>query len=58
VEAALAIVWPLSALVTLRGELALARPMRVPRFVVGDEMELHRTRGVLVRPGAALGLRF
>jgi hypothetical protein len=58
VEAALALIWPLSDRVTLRGEVALARPVRVPRFVLGDEIELHRTAGVLVRPGVALGVRF
>lgn len=58
-EAALAIIWPLTAQLTLRAEVALARPVRVPRFVVGgDESELHLTDGVLVRPGAALGVHF
>jgi hypothetical protein len=57
-EAALAAEWRVSPRVILRGELGLARPMRVPRFVIGRETPLHRTDGWLVRPGIAVGMLF
>ena len=57
-EAAIAAEWTVSPRVMLRGELGLARPIRVPRFVIGDETPLHRTNGWLVRPGIAVGMRF
>lgn len=56
-EGAMAAVWAITARVTLRAELALARPLRAPRFVVGAN-ELHRADDVLVRAGLALGAHF
>jgi hypothetical protein len=57
-EAAVAAEWRLSPRVILRGELGLARPVRVPRFVIGQETPLHRTESWLVRPGIAVGMLF
>jgi hypothetical protein len=57
-EAAIAADWTVSPRVMLRGELGLARPIRVPRFVIGNETPIHRTDGWLVRPGIAIGMRF
>jgi hypothetical protein len=57
-EAAIAAEWTVSPRVMLRGELGLARPIRVPRFVIGNETPIHRTDGWLVRPGIAAGMLF
>jgi hypothetical protein len=55
-EGAVAAVWPITARMAVRGELALARPLRAPSFLV--DSEVHRTDGVLVRAGLAVGARF
>jgi hypothetical protein len=57
-EGALAAVWPVTARVALRGEVALARPLRAPLFVVDERREVHGTDGVLVRAGLAFGAYF
>jgi hypothetical protein len=57
-EGALAAVWRVTGRMALRGELALARPVRAPSFVVDDRREVHRTDRVLVRAGLTLGAHF
>jgi hypothetical protein len=57
-EFALAAAWRVSERLGLRAELGLARPLRVPRFVIGPASELHRSDGWLIRPGIGVGMLF
>jgi hypothetical protein len=58
VEGAIAAVLPISARLGARAELALARPLRAPRFMVGEETRVHRTDDLVVRAGLSLGVHF